>query len=154
MGTVLGLVCVLPAGAASADLPPLLEFLDGSTVKTPADWDRRREEINGLMTRYFTGTVPALVPRLGLFQDRPASIPYDFQDLLRLIAPRPCLIVSPRRDRDADVDDVLAAVGEVRSQLAQSGRVDRLTHRVPDDVNRFQSDQHRVLIDWLRDAGF
>ena len=35
-----------------ADLPPLLEFIDGTPVKTPEDWLRRKEEIRRLMWDY------------------------------------------------------------------------------------------------------
>ena len=46
------------------DLPPLLEFLDGVSVRTLDDWARRKEEIRRLMCQYFIGTFPKTVPAI------------------------------------------------------------------------------------------
>jgi len=54
----------------------------------------------------------ALQPHLGLFHCREDDIPYDFDDVLALIAPRPCLIVSPLRDRGADPEAVVSYFNE------------------------------------------
>lgn len=91
----------------------------------------------------------ALQPKLGLFQDRQADIPYDFDDVLSLIAPRPCLIVSPKRDRDADHADVVACVNRARKAWPDNGDAPR--HLTPDDINRFQADQHGTFLDWIND---
>ena len=40
---------------ARAELPPLLEFLDGRKVTSNADWKKRREEIRSLLIKYFIG---------------------------------------------------------------------------------------------------
>jgi len=92
----------------------------------------------------------ALQPLLGLFKDDYASIPYDFDDVLSLIAPRPCLIVSPKRDRDADLSDVVACVSRARKAWDMKGKAAALTHLTPDDTNRFQADQNKVFLDWFR----
>ena len=42
---------------ALADLPPLLQFKDGSEVKTAADLERRRREIAALLKRCVLKTV-------------------------------------------------------------------------------------------------
>jgi pimeloyl-ACP methyl ester carboxylesterase len=42
-----------------------------------------------------------LIPRLGFFVGREDRIPYDFDDLIATIAPRPVLVVEPQLDRDA-----------------------------------------------------
>jgi dienelactone hydrolase len=87
----------------------------------------------------------ALLPRLGIYQDRENELPLDYDDILPLVARRPCLLVTPKRDRFADH----AAVAEtIRSVQANS---DNITWRATDDVNRFQSDQHKVFLDWVRD---
>ena len=49
---------------ARADLPPLLQFNDGSEVKTAADLERRKREVAALLKRYFIGTFPEKVPGL------------------------------------------------------------------------------------------
>jgi dienelactone hydrolase len=90
----------------------------------------------------------ALQPLLGTFHGRQQDIPYDFDDVLALVAPRPCLVVSPRGDRDADFDEVVACVNRAAGAWKEKGRAEALTHQMPDDINRFQSDQHTQFIEW------
>ena len=91
----------------------------------------------------------ALEPTLGLFHGREGEIPYDFDDVLKLIAPRPCLIYSPKRDRDADFGDVSACMDRARKAWRTSGEDDALTHLAPDDINRFQQSQQDTALKWL-----
>ncbi len=90
----------------------------------------------------------ALQPLLGLFHGRENQIPYDFDDVLRLIAPRPCLIVSPKHDRHADFGDIVACVKRARKAWELKERADLLTHLTPDDINRFQLDQQSMFLGW------
>ena len=53
----------------------------------------------------------ALLPRLGLFRARPAEVPYDYDELLGALAPRPTLLHTPTQDRDANHADVRALPG-------------------------------------------
>jgi dienelactone hydrolase len=91
----------------------------------------------------------ALVPRLGLFQGREGDIPYDYDDVLRLIAPRPCLIVSPTRDRQADCNEVVACVEHAREAWRAEVASSLLTHLVPDGTNRFELEQHETFLHWF-----
>lgn len=91
----------------------------------------------------------AIQPRLGLFAGEEADIPYDFDDVLACIAPRPCLIVSPLHDRHADHADIARCVDTARSAWQEVGYPDRLTHLSPIDYNRFEEPQHEIFIDWL-----
>ena len=91
----------------------------------------------------------ALQPKLGLFAGREEAIPCDFDDVLSLIAPRPCLIYAPgatamRRSAKC----VRAANGHRPPGPRPAGPVG-LTLLTPDDINRFQKDQHRSFLDWL-----
>jgi pimeloyl-ACP methyl ester carboxylesterase len=90
-----------------------------------------------------------LLPRLGLYAGREGDLPYDFDDILSLIGPRDCLLVTPLHDRDADVEDVRGCVKRARRSWEAAGRLDRLAHQAPEDYSRFQPDQYRVLLDWL-----
>ena len=45
-------------------LPPLLEFYDGTPVRTRTEWDRRKAEMRRLLQRYFLGQFPKKTPRL------------------------------------------------------------------------------------------
>ncbi|NQT36107.1 MAG: alpha/beta fold hydrolase [Planctomycetes bacterium] len=92
----------------------------------------------------------SLQPLLGLFHGREQQIPYDFDDVLALIAPRPCLVYSPKRDREADYEDVAACVERARQAWKANGRGDNFTHQAPDDINRFQADQQNAFLRWTR----
>ncbi|MCU0872819.1 MAG: hypothetical protein MUE50_10805 [Pirellulaceae bacterium] len=94
----------------------------------------------------------ALLPKLGLFEGREDSIPSDFEDVLPLIAPRPCLVYAPRRDRAATFADVTACLDRARPAWAGAGNSKNLTLLTPDDVNRFQSGQQQLFLDWLGDV--
>jgi hypothetical protein len=52
------------AKAGTPTLPPLLTFADGTPVRTPADWKRRRGEIVELFDREIYGRVPATAPAI------------------------------------------------------------------------------------------
>ncbi len=87
----------------------------------------------------------ALQPKLGLFQGREQEIPYDFDDVIAQIAPRPCLIVSPQRNRNADFEDIVACIERAREAWQAPNRLQHLT---PDDIDRFQKDQHTLFTNW------
>jgi dienelactone hydrolase len=95
----------------------------------------------------------ALQPRLGLFHGREGEIPYDFDDVLALIAPRPCLIYAPRRDRDADPRDIDLCINRARQAWRHHDAAAALSYESPDDINRFQMDQHDVFLEWDRESG-
>lgn len=86
----------------------------------------------------------ALVPRLGLYAGRESELPLDYEDILRRLGRKPCLLVTPKRDRFADQ----AAVAETMREL--SGESDTIDWRAPDDTNRFQADQHEMFLDWIK----
>lgn len=94
----------------------------------------------------------ALQPMLGLFDGQEGQIPYDFADVLALVAPRPTLIYSPQRDRYADFSEVTATVDEARAFWAQAGAADFLTQLSPIDYSRFQRAQQDAYIEWLGNA--
>ncbi len=93
----------------------------------------------------------ALVPKLGLYQGREEAIPYDYDELLRAIAPRPCLIVAPQRDRTVCLESVRDCVERARPAWRETADQPEhgITVRYPDDIGRFQADQHQLFLDWL-----
>ena len=48
----------------NADLPPLMEFLDGTPVRTMEDLKRRKREIRRLFCQYFIGSFPEEAPAI------------------------------------------------------------------------------------------
>jgi CRISPR/Cas system-associated endonuclease Cas1 len=85
-----------------------------------------------------------LLPKLGLFHESEKEIPYDFVDLLKSISDRPFLVYSATNDRQVTPSDVVAAVNEAKMRAGGNLQF----HHVQ-DVNRFQSDQHKILLEWL-----
>jgi hypothetical protein len=77
-----------------------------------------------------------LQPRLGAFLGQEARLPFDFHEVLALIAPRPLVVVAPRRDRHHTLDDIQACVGEVRKVYALLEAAENLSLEMPDDFNR------------------
>lgn len=91
----------------------------------------------------------SILPKLGLYHGRESTLPYDYDDVLALIAPRQCLIYSPQRDRFADIADIRACVDAAGQ--AWPGK-EGLTFLSPDDVCRFQKDQRNTVVNWLEKA--
>jgi dienelactone hydrolase len=90
-----------------------------------------------------------LLPRLGFFEGHEAQIPYDVDDLLAGIAPRPVLVVSPTLDREAPLHRVTEAVERAREAYAAAGASDRLTQLSPEDYNRFHPQMQELVAAWL-----
>ena len=113
---------------------------------TPLRTDARQQGLTGL-ERYYQEF--PLLPRVASFADRPASVPYDYDDLLALHSPRSVLVVQPRHDRDADVDEVRAAVERARRHFPPPAQV-RLELFEPDDYARLTTSTQQAIIQWLQ----
>ena len=85
-----------------------------------------------------------LQPRLGCFLDDPARIPFDFDELLGSIAPRPALVVAPSLDWTHPQEDVERCVEAARSVYELYGHPDRLDCRTPDDLLSFDYHEARL----------
>ena len=90
-----------------------------------------------------------LIPRLGFFVGHEAQIPYDFQDVLSAIAPRPTLVVQSQLDRDATLADVRTAVEQAKKVYALYGSTGRLALYDPWDYNRLPDKTQDWIIDWM-----
>jgi len=91
-----------------------------------------------------------LLPRLGFFVGEEACVPYDIHLMFASLAPRPLLVVSPRLDREATLEDVTQAVEAARQVYALYGAAGRLEQVVPEDYNRFGPEVQALVIDWLK----
>jgi dienelactone hydrolase len=90
-----------------------------------------------------------LLPRLGFFDGHENQVPYDYDGLLGLIAPRPVLVVQPQMARDANPADVHAAVLQARRVYALYGAADRLALDEPRDYARLPAATQDRIIRWL-----
>jgi pimeloyl-ACP methyl ester carboxylesterase len=90
-----------------------------------------------------------LMPRLGFFIGQEARVPYDYDELIAAIAPRPVLVVEPQLDRDATVSDVHAAVEKARGIYALYGAAEKLGLQEPWDYNRLPTAVQEQAIGWM-----
>jgi pimeloyl-ACP methyl ester carboxylesterase len=91
-----------------------------------------------------------LIPRLGFFIGHESRIPYDYADLLGLIAPRPVLVVQPQLDRDATPADVHDAVESARKIYIRQNAADKLALQEPWDYNRVPISVQNNIIEWMK----
>jgi dienelactone hydrolase len=90
-----------------------------------------------------------LIPSLGFFVGHESQIPYDYQDLLGMIAPRPVLVVQPQLDRDASPADVEAAVTQAKRVYSLYGAGDKLAISEPWDYNRLPNKTLDEAVKWM-----
>jgi dienelactone hydrolase len=115
---------------------------------TPMRTDTPDRGMSG-MTRY--SHLYGLLPRLGLFAGAEAQLPYDYDGLMALIAPRPVLIVQPQRDRDADITDVRAAVKRAQAIYTLGKAGNKLVLQEPDDYARLTDATQDKIIEWVKE---
>lgn len=87
-----------------------------------------------------------VVPKLGLYDDKEEKIPYDYDDVIQMIAPRKVLVYAPLRDRFTTPDDIVDCVE--KAQTAWTNK-ENFEFKTPDDICRFQKDQQDVVLEWL-----
>jgi hypothetical protein len=85
----------------------------------------------------------ATTPRLGLYDGREEELPLDYDDVLQLLACRPCLLVTPKRDRFANHNAVAETIRRLQTKN------DTITWGAPEYINRFQADQHQLFLEWV-----
>ena len=100
------------------------------------------------MTRY--SHLYGLIPRLGLFAGKEKQLPYDFDDLIALIAPRPVLVVQPQKDRDADPAAVRDAVKRSQRVYSLHDATSKLELQEPDDYGRLTNATQEKTIQWMK----
>lgn len=90
-----------------------------------------------------------LAPRLGRFVGHEADVPYDYDELIGCIAPRPVYVVQPQLDRDAVPVDVHAAVERARKVYGWYNAAANLVADEPNDIARFSTPMQDRAIAWL-----
>jgi cephalosporin-C deacetylase-like acetyl esterase len=91
-----------------------------------------------------------LLPRLGFFIGQGAKIPYDYDELLGAIAPRPILVFQPTLDRDANVADAAATIEQARKVYDLYHASSKLALDEPWDYNRLPTVSQDRIIAWMK----
>jgi dienelactone hydrolase len=89
------------------------------------------------------------IPRLGLFVGNEKNIPYDFDEILALIAPRPVYILAPELDQDFFYKDVEVCYQEASKIFDLYGKGENIVLHSPNDFNRYPPEYQQKIIDWL-----
>jgi len=90
------------------------------------------------------------LPRLGAYVGREGEIPVDFDQILGAAAPRPMLIIAPKRDWHTTHADVAAAVSAAQEVYARGGAAGKLTLQSPDRWLEYNRSMQAQTVDWLR----
>ncbi len=88
-----------------------------------------------------------LLPRLGGFVGNEARVPYDYHEILALLAPRPVLVVAPRVDYRATLEDVRTSVAEARKVYSLLGQDTRLEFAETDTYNHFDATVQKQVVE-------
>jgi dienelactone hydrolase len=91
-----------------------------------------------------------LQPKLGAFISKEKHIPYDYHEVLGLIAPRPLLIVSPKYDRENNLSDIKLYLNEVAKVYNLYHSNDKLIHFIPEDYNRYSPELQSIINNKLK----
>jgi dienelactone hydrolase len=88
-----------------------------------------------------------LLPKLGFFVGNEDRVPFDYDEVVALAAPKATLIVAPMKDRYARIADVQREVDAAAAVYGLLGR--KLEVWTPDDFNRFPVRLQQQVYDWL-----
>jgi dienelactone hydrolase len=86
------------------------------------------------------------VPRLGAFVGHEDHIPYDYHEVLGLIAPRPALIVLPQIDYQSTRADILQCLDEAHKGYGFLDADDKLSYVELPDYNHFSPEMQQEVI--------
>lgn len=142
LGHSLGGTVALYAGALDQRLRGVASFSGFTPLRTDTD-DRPTGGIQRLWNWH------GLQPTLGFFTGNEDAIPFDYHDLLGMISPRPCLIVSPKNDRNATYSEIVETLRE--SRIGAGKKKSNLTHLAPEEADRFGKDEHLMFLNWVKD---
>jgi dienelactone hydrolase len=90
-----------------------------------------------------------LHPQLSPFLGAENRLPYDYEEVLALIAPRPALLYAPRLDEESDLKDIETCVQVAGKVFEFLGGTNNLQLRVLEDYNRFSPESQRLVCEQL-----
>ncbi len=91
-----------------------------------------------------------LQPRLADFVGDESRVPYDYHEVLALIAPRPTLVFAPKIDYQATLADVKGCVEEANKVYRLLDANGNLQFHELDDYNRFSPETQKVVYERLK----
>lgn len=113
----------------------------------PMRWSPKDAGAKGLEA--WTRWLP-LQPRLGAFVGFENRIPYDYQEVLAMIAPRPILLVAPQLGRSTNQTALAQCVESAGTVFERLGARDNLQLLEINDLNRFAPEVQKVIYGRMR----
>lgn len=155
----LDLLQSLPEVRAEA-LGVLGHSLGGHNALFTAAFDRRLQVIvcNCGFTsfaKYYHGNLagwssPRYLPRIRTrYQLDPAKMPFDFSDVLKVLAPRAVLVLAPQHDDNFEVSGVRDCVQAAQPVFRRLGAADKLHVLYPDCGHDFPEASRQAAYAWL-----
>jgi pimeloyl-ACP methyl ester carboxylesterase len=96
-----------------------------------------------------------LQPKLAAFVAQETRIPYDYHELLAMLAPRPVTVFAPKIDYQATLADVKSCVEDARRVYELFLAKDVLRFEELDDYHHFSPETQKVVFERIRQvAGF
>jgi pimeloyl-ACP methyl ester carboxylesterase len=115
---------------------------------TPMRTDTEDKGTGGI-ARYFREH--DLLPRMGAFAGKEARLPYDYDELIAAIAPRPVYVLSPQFDREATPADVKRTVEQAKKVYSLYNAADNLMLDEPWDYNRLPMGTQERVVGWMKE---
>lgn len=91
--------------------------------------------------------MPRIAERYG---NDPGRVPFDFDDVLAALAPRPVLVIAPVKDGIFDVEGVRAATKRAAEAWRRLRGGGGLTVRHPQGYHHFTAEDRAAAYDWLQ----
>jgi pimeloyl-ACP methyl ester carboxylesterase len=130
----------------TAALEPKVAGVVAVSAFTPMRTDTADKGAGGI-ARYALGR--PLLPRLGFFVGHESQIPYDYDEIVGSIAPRPVYLANPLFDRDANFNDVHATATAAKKVYTLYQADANLRLDEPYDYDRLTAFlQDRILL-WM-----
>jgi len=86
-----------------------------------------------------------LIPRLGLFSERPEDVPVDFGEIIAAAAPKPMLIIAPDLDWHTDITALQEMIKPVQRVYGLYGGEDKLVLKYPHELNRMTVEMYKEV---------
>ncbi|PQO40227.1 alpha/beta hydrolase family protein [Blastopirellula marina] len=92
------------------------------------------------------------MPKLAAYQGRLEEIPFDFNELVAMIAPRPVLIIAPLHDSNFQTDSVDRIAAAARPVFELYGAAESLEVVHPDSEHTFPMEMHEPAYEFIDQA--
>src|SRR5262249_5747953 len=90
------------------------------------------------------------MPRIKSVYDlKPATMPFDFTEIVAAVAPRPFLASAPIKDSNFDVQGVKDCLTAAKPVYELLGAGEKLAANYPDCDHNFPDDVRKVAYEWL-----